>query len=134
MTDFADPGTGGDKLPLNDLLGSLLYIEAISYERDIQTVHGPSDAIKANVAVLDGANKGDRYDDTLIFPKVLRSQLSGNIGKLTLGRLSQGKAQPGKSAPWQLEPSTDADRAVGQKYVAYLATQKAVVEEDEPPF
>jgi hypothetical protein len=134
MTDFADPSTGGDKLPLDDLNGSLLYIEALSFETGIDTVNGVTDAVRANVVALDGARKGERFDDALIFPRVLRSSLRPNIGQKTLGRLTKGTAKPGKSAPWVLEPANDAEKAIGQKYLAYAATLAPAEEEPESPF
>jgi hypothetical protein len=128
--EFADPGSGGDKLPLDELNGSLLLIEALDLKRDIPTTFGNTNAVAANVIVLDGTKKGERFDDTLIFPRVLVSSLSGNIGKKTLGRLGRGTAKPGQSAPWILEPANEAERAIGQKYLAYAATQ--TVAEEEP--
>lgn len=134
MTDtFSDPGTGGggDKLPLKDLLGSLLLVTVHEHIEPIPTEFGPSRAIRADVAVLDGGLKGSVYADTLIFPKKLQSQLSGSVGGKVIGRLAQGEKQPGKNPPWQLEAATAADKVIGQKYLAHAATQ-AVADVEEP--
>ena len=126
MTTYADPAAGGgDKLPLKDVLGSLLLIDVIAQENDVQTSFGPANPIRANVAVLDGGLKGERFDDTLIFPRVLISQLRPNVGAKVLARLGQLPAKPGQSPAWTLQPATDADRSVAEKYEAYVATQAA---------
>jgi hypothetical protein len=135
---FNDPGnpSGGDSLPLKDVLGSLLLFTVRKETDTIDTEYGPNTAIAADVAVLDGPHKGDTYADTLIWPRVLKGQLRGSIGGMVLGRLEQGEKKPGKNPPWRLAPATDADKAVGEKYLAYVESQKPAVEEpgDEEPF
>lgn len=133
MTDFNDPGSGGggDKLPLADLKGSLLLVTVYEHLAEISTEFGPSRAIRADVAVLDGGRKGEVFADTLIFPKKLQGQLKDSIGGKVIGRLGQGEKQPGKNPPWQLEAATDADKEVGRKYLAHVAAQAA---RDEEPF
>jgi hypothetical protein len=118
MTTFSDPGTGGDNLPLKDVNGSLLICEPTSVETGITTVHGPSDAVKATVHVVDGPLAGTTYTDTLIFPKVLQSQLGSKIGQKVLGRLGQGVAKPGQSAPWTLNPASPADHTAAEAFLA----------------
>ncbi len=119
---FNDPSAGGDKLPLGDLLGALLLFTVKSVEKDITTSFGVTDAVKADVAVLDGPHKGDTYDDTLVFPRVLKSALAPSVGGMVLGRLGQGTAKPGQSPPWILAAGTDDDKTTGEKYLAYVAT------------
>lgn len=135
---FKDPGTGGDSLPLNDLIGALLLIDVHEHVAEILTANGPATPIRADVAVLDGQHKGDRYDDTLLWGKILQSQLRTAIGEQVLGRLGQGKAKPGQSAPWQLAAANDADRAVAERYMQYrsaqVAASRVVTVEDEEPF
>jgi hypothetical protein len=125
MTEYATPAEGGDKLPLTDLIGALLRIDVIEALHDVTTSFGPANPVRANVAVLDGEHKADEYDDTLIFPRVLVSQLKPNVGKVVLGRLGRGTAKPGQSAPWTLAPATESDLAVARKYDEYKATQTA---------
>ena len=90
MTDYTPPSSGGDNLPLADLLGALLRIEVTEALTDVQTSFGPANPVRANVAVLDGEHKADEFDDALIFPRVLVSQLKPNVGKVVLGRLGKG--------------------------------------------
>lgn len=133
MTDFDDPGTGGDKLPLDDLNGALLLITVHEETDPIETQYGSTTAIRADVVVLDGAHKGDRYGDTLIFPRVLKSSLRGKENRLVVGRLGQGAKQPGKSAPWTLDAAGDAEKETARKYLAYVESQKPKVDPfDEP--
>lgn len=118
MTDpFASPAaaTGIDWKALH---GALLLFTVNGIEEGIKTVHGDSSAVRADVAVLDGELKGEDYADTLVFPKVLQSQLKSRIGQKVLGRLGQGQAKPGQSAPWLLAEATEADKQVGLAYLA----------------
>jgi hypothetical protein len=137
MTDYAlpaAPGTGdGDKLPaLADLLGVLLRIEVLETLTNIETTFGPASPVRCNVVALDGDHKGETFEDSLIFPRVLVSQLKPSVGKVVLGRLGKGSAKPGKSAPWLLQAATEEDIAVARKYDAHVAKKAAAT--DEEPF
>jgi len=127
---FNDPGTGGDRLDYDGVNGALLLFDVKAVESGIATVYGDKSAIRADVAVLDGARKGERLNDTLIFPLVLQGQLRGSVGSMVLGRLGQGTAKVGQKPPWQLAPATEADKALGERYLAYAAAQ--AVAEEEP--
>ena len=129
MTDYTPPSSGGDNLPLADLLGALLRIEVTEALTDVQTSFGPANPVRANVAVLDGERKADEFDDALIFPRVLVSQLKPNVGKVVLGRLGKGTAKPGQSAPWTLGAPTSDDIAVARKYDAHIAERAAKQDE-----
>ena len=119
MTDFADPGApGGDKLPLAELNGALLLFEVREALTDVQTTFGTTNPVRVTCHALDGANKGEVYDDTLIFPKILCSQLKDKVGSVVIARLGQGIAKPGQSAPWTLNAITDAERALAKDYFA----------------
>jgi len=128
---FKDPSAGGDRLVYVELEGALLLVTVKAQEHGIETSYGTADPVRADVVVLDGPRKGDEYHDTLIFPKLLISQLRSNEGEMVLGRLGRGTAKPGQSAPWTLAPATEADRAVGERYLAYAAARAV---EEEAPF
>lgn len=134
MHTFNDPGVGGDKLPLADLLGSLLLFGVKEETDPIPTEYGDTTAVRADVAVLDGEHKKERFDDTLVFPRVLKLQLRGSVGGYVLGRLQQGAKKPGKNPPWQLAACSDDDRATATKYLEWWATQAPEAEKDEEPF
>lgn len=128
---FSDPSTATG-IEWKALNGALLLFKVHSHEHDIKTVHGNSSAIRANVTVLDGDASGTEYVDTLVFPKVLQSNLKGAVGgKLVLGRLGQGQKKPGQSPPWILTTASAADKTTAQ---AYLDAQKAIEEDDSVPF
>lgn len=133
---FNDPASGGG-LDLGELNGSLLLFTVHKVEEDIPTTFGPKDAVRADVAVLDGEHKGDTYPDTLVFPLVLQNQLRQSVGgSMVLGRLGQGNAKPGQKPPWTLTAASDDEKATGEKYLAYVASQTPMEEpaEEEQPF
>jgi hypothetical protein len=120
----APAAPGGDKFPLADLNGSLLRITVTKEEKAVQTAFGLSDPVRCDVVVLDGEHKGEIYSDTLLFPKVLASQLRSFVGKApVVARLGRGVAKPGQSAPWVLSAASEGDYETARKYDAYIATQ-----------
>lgn len=118
---FQDPASGGDKLPLDQLEGALLLFTVKGVETDIVTKFGNSDAVKADVAVLDGDHKGELFGDTLVFPRVLRSSLAPHVGSMVIGRLGKGTAKSGQSAPWILNAATAEDKQVGERYLEHVS-------------
>lgn len=116
------------------LNGQLLLITPLSQEKDIKTDYGLADAIRANLVVLDGPTAPEEFRDTLIFPKILQSQVRGNIGtgRANLGRLGQGNKKAGQSAPWKLSDPTEADKDVARSYYAGGMTAAAPREEAAP--
>jgi len=115
---FLAPASASGGIDLDSVLGSLLLVTVLGQEHGVQTVHGPADPIRANVAVLDGDHKGEEHEDVLLFPRVLISQLRPRVGGNVLGRLEKGTARTGQSAPWILAEATEADVAIGTAYLA----------------
>lgn len=101
-----------------ELNGALLLFSVTSVETGVVTSLGEKDAVRCNVAVLDGPQAGQTYDDTLIFPRVLIGQLRSRVGGMVLGRLGQGAAKPGQNPPWKLAEPTDDDKAKGRAHLA----------------
>jgi hypothetical protein len=143
MSDFvnAPEPSDGDRIDWDQTLGKLLIIEPQSHEVGIETVHGLGDAIKADVHVLTGPGTAEDYAQVLIFPRVLQSQLKGQIGKKVVGRLAKGVAKPGKSAPWILDAATADDLSKASLWLASrngaaLASAPAAggQAEAQPPF
>lgn len=118
MSDEFDAPASAEGIKWEDLKGSLLLVKPKSLETDINTVHGPSNAVAGDVIVLDGPLADTVYSDTLIFPKVLQSQVKPRIGGMVLGRLGQGQKKPGQSAPWVLAEAVDADKVIARAYIA----------------
>jgi hypothetical protein len=104
-TGFSSPAST-QGIDLDAANGHLLLVSPLSQEKDVSTVHGLADPIRANVVDLD---TDEQYEDILIFPRVLISQLKPKIGDKVLGRLGKGTAKAGQSAPWVLADFTDAD-------------------------
>jgi len=121
MTEFASPAsaTGIEWATLN---GALLIIEVHEVVKDITTSFGVTDAVRATVTPVDGPTRGAAYQDTFIFPRMLKSQLAPNVGKTVLGRLGQGQAKPSQSPPWLLQEATPEDQ---QSAAGFLAQQAA---------
>lgn len=129
---FAAPAAPSGGIEWAQFKGSLLLIDVLSQEHGVQTVHGSTDPVRANVAVIDGPGAGETFDDTLIFPKVLIGQTKSKIGEKVLGRLGQGIAKPGQSAPWQLDAASADDIAKAEAWVR--ANAKPTVTSAAPPF
>ena len=131
MPNFKDPSAGGDKLPLAELEGSLLLFDVVKQADEMMTSFGPASPIVAHIVALDGAMKGQRFDDALVFPRKLQGQLRSSIGEMVIGRLGKGTAKAGQSPPWELTAATDADKAIGERYCLHWEQQKIA---DEEPF
>lgn len=118
--DMFDGPSSTTGIQWDQINGRLLLIKAHSVETDIKTSFGDTDAVRADVTVLDGPDSPEEYRDTLIFPRVLQGQVRSNAGtgRMNLGRLGQGNKKPGQSAPWLLGDPTDADKAIARDYLA----------------
>jgi hypothetical protein len=101
-----------------DLKGSLLMFDVHEVIPEMDTQFGTSSAVRATVTVLDGEKAGEVVTDTLVFPKVLQSQIKSRVGGKVLGRLGQGEAKKGQSAPWKLSEATEADKTVARAHIA----------------
>lgn len=117
---FNDPSTASG-IDWKDYNGALLLIKPKEFIPEINTVHGVNPAVQADVIVLDGEHADTVFVDTLIFPKVLQTQVKPSIGSMVLGRLGQGAKKPGQSPPWTLAAATDADKETGKAYLAKTA-------------
>jgi hypothetical protein len=124
--EFDGPGSTA-AIDWTDQKGRLLLVQAHSLETGIKTEFGETDAVRADIVILDAEGGPEELSDVLIFPKVLQGQVRKNIGtgRRNLGRLGQGEKKPGKSAPWLLQDPTDADKASARAYISKNA---------EPPF
>jgi hypothetical protein len=122
------PGADGDNFEIKMHKGALVLIEVLGTKLVEGTKFGDKDAIRANVAVLDGENKGNQHADALLFPSVIYGQLKGMVGQKVLARIGQGENKKG-NPPWLLEAPTEADVATAQKFEAYVATKAAATDD-----
>ncbi len=114
MSEMFSSPAAASGINWSDLNGSLLMVEVAGIETGVKTSLGEKDAVRATVHDVD---KGEVYDDVLVFPRVLISQLRSRVGSKVLGRLGQGAAKPGQSAPWMLHAATEADQRTAVEYV-----------------
>lgn len=106
---LSKPGTGSG-FRAADHVGELVVFIGCSLEVDVQTTFGLSNAARVQITVpLDGDNAGEVYHDSLLFQKVLVSNLVGDDvdSPIVAGRLGTGEAKPGQSAPYVLSTPTD---------------------------
>lgn len=103
--------------------GRLVLVIPKSYETGINTDNGETNAVRCDVAVLDGEEAGTFYEETLIFGKVIVSQLKRQIGSKVLGVVKQGEKKKGKNAPWTIEGRSNDAHAV-ELARAFLKAQR----------
>jgi hypothetical protein len=66
----------------------------------MSTNFGTTSAVRATVTVIDGDKAGETYDDTLIFPKVLQSQLKSKLGEKGPGTRRRANDAAGIASIW----------------------------------
>ena len=118
---FAQPQSG-DMFSAKENVGRLLLIENVGAPEQVNTVHGLSDAIRADVTVIDAPGGPAEHLQSLVFGRALVGTLSRSAagGAPVLGRLGQsttGKA--GQSPAWILTEYTPADAAVASAYMQH---------------
>lgn len=128
IVSAAASGTG---IEWKDFKGKLLVIEPLSQEKDVKTVHGVTDAFRANVYVLTGPGKSEDFEDTLVFPKVLQNQIRRQVGSIVVGRLTQGEAQKGQNPPWVLAEATAGDLKKASEFWTGKSLGSADEDEDD---
>ena len=123
--DLVGPGTGGNFVA-KDLVGELLLITPTALEEDVVTSNGTSDAIRADIVVLDRRKpeKSTEIPGGLIFQKVLQGQLRDSLAKGTrvVGTLIEDVAsqKKGQSAPYRLTAPSDEDIQTARSYLDAL--------------
>lgn len=122
MDDYNDdlvPASSGDQFKFSDHLGELIVARIHTHETGIITKASdePSEALRADVDVLDGAHAGAHYDDALLFGRAIVARNKSKVGKRIVGRVAQGAKQPGRTQAWVLDEPTDADFAKARAFV-----------------
>lgn len=123
--DITGPGSGGNFVAKEEV-GELLLITPTSLEEDVVTANGTSDAIRADIVVLNRkkVDKSRVIDGGLIFQKVLQGQLRDALAKGTrvVGTLIEDTAsqKKGQSAPYRLTAPSDEDIQLARQYLDAL--------------
>lgn len=124
MTDaFSSPSEASSGIKITDFKGRLLLVTPTEYVENITTSFGDKDAVRADIAVLDGPDAGSTHDSILIFQGTIIGQTKNRIGKgMVLGRLGQKAAsKPGYNPAWILEDPTDEDKTVARAHLAGIS-------------
>lgn len=115
MSNFQQPGIGGDKFTAAEHNGALLLFFPSAHRTDIPTQHGTADAVESKIVNLD---TGQVLEDTMIFGRALVGQLKGAAPDgMVLGRLGQGQNTKG-NPPWMLFSHTEQDVARAEAWIA----------------
>lgn len=120
---FSGPGESGPGITTFE--GSLLLLTPTEYIEEMTTSYGDTDAVVADMVVLDETEDGEpeEHPDTYIFQNRLIAQTKRKVNRgMILGRLGKKKAEKkGYSDAWSLEDPTDEDK---QKARDFLATKE----------
>lgn len=117
MSQIQQPGISNpeDKFSPAENLGALLLFFPTAVQAQVKTAHGDTDAVAATVVRL---NDGRVYDNALIFPTALVTQLRAAVPDgIVLGTLAQGANTKG-NPPWLLQPYTPDQLALAEAWIA----------------
>lgn len=116
MSNFQQPGIGGDKFEAARHNGHLMLFFPSQFDQNIPTVNGSADAVTSRIVDLD---TGEVLDDAKVWGKAMVPQLKGGIPDgMVLGRLGQGQSKGGNNPPWILHPHTEQDVARAEQWLA----------------
>lgn len=130
MSQFQQPGVGGDKFTAAEHNGALLLFFPSAYRTDIPTQHGVADAVEGRIVNLDS---GQVLENAMVFGRALVGQLKGAVPDgMVLGRLGQGQNQKG-NPPWMLFSHTEQDVARAEAWIAANPVNKFNQPQAGPP-
>ena len=112
---FASPTGAGDGSKISDDLDQAILLRPTEYIPSMSTSQGTTDAVRADWIVLTGPNQGQVRNSSLIFQKVLKSELRSIMGTpkpMMVAVIGRGEAKGGKSAPYLFSAADDATKAL----------------------
>ncbi|ATW59028.1 hypothetical protein PBI_MAHDIA_29 [Gordonia phage Mahdia] len=112
---FASPTGAGDGSKISDDLDQAILLRPTEYIPSMSTSQGTTDAVRADWIVLTGPNQGQVRNSSLIFQKVLKSELRSIMGTpkpMMVAVLVKGQAKNGNSAPYLFAAADDATKAL----------------------
>lgn len=117
MSNIQQPGISSpeDKFTPAESNGALLLFFPTAIQSQVKTAHGEADAVATRIVRL---NDGRVWENALIFPTALVTQLRGAVPDgIVLGTLGQGENTKG-NPPWLLRPYTDAELQQAEAWIA----------------
>jgi hypothetical protein len=127
--DPFNSATGASGARITDYEGQLLLLTPLEYLTDVDTKFGDTDAVDAELVVLDGPDGFEDVGVVRIFQSILIGSLKHRIGKATpmvlgrLGTIPNRKVPDGKPA-WVLNQPEDEDKQLARDYLAKLAESR----------
>lgn len=116
MSNFQQPGIGGDKFEAANHNGHLLLFFPSAFRAQVQTSNGSADCVDTRIVDLD---TGQVLDDAKVWGKAMVPQLKGAVPDgMVLGRLAQGQGKAGNNPPWILQPHTEQDVYQAEQWIA----------------
>lgn len=116
MSQFQQPGIGGDKFEAANHNGHLLLFFPSAFRAQVQTSNGSADCVDTRIVDLD---TGQVLDDAKVWGKAMVPQLKGAVPDgMVLGRLAQGQGKAGNNPPWILQPHTEQDVYRAEQWIA----------------
>jgi hypothetical protein len=114
---FQQPSQG-DRINMNEHVGSLALFYVHEVRQGITTPYGEKEAIECDVHILDGPRAGEDFMNSLIFQGGLIGSLrSAAGGDPVLARITQGVSKPGQQPPFILGEFTPADATVAETWI-----------------
>jgi hypothetical protein len=127
---FQQPAENGDKVPVAELINSLVLIWVREHRTGITTTFGEKDAVDVDLHVLDGPHGGETFDNALLFQGALIGSLKAAVGgDPVLARIGVGVGKPGQNPPYVLNPFTEQD---GVTATSYLQRMRPPVQQPPP--
>jgi hypothetical protein len=115
VSQFQQPGIGGDKFDANNHNGHLLLFFPGEFTAQIATVNGATDCVSARIVDLD---TGQVLEDAKVWGKAMVPQLKGAVPDgMVLGRIAQGQNTKG-NPPWLINPHSEQDVARAEQWLA----------------
>lgn len=122
MSDPFSRANSGVKI--TDYKDRLILFTPTEHVTDIDTKYGKTDAVDADIVILDGPDAPEELDNVRIFQGVLIQRLKGCIGNsrrpMYLGRLTTipNKKDPEGKPTWILDAPSDTDAQVARDFLA----------------
>lgn len=125
---FQQPGSAGDQLPTEELVGALCLFEVHEVKSGLVTRFSKAgettEAVLADVHSLAGPHAGESFENVTVWGRALVPALRHGVGAdPVLGRIELGMAKNGNRPPYVLAPFTEADAALATQWLTARASK-----------